>query len=429
MDPRGGQPPVRLRREEIVTIEVLAEHGESGRSIARRLGVSEGTVRYHLRRQGEERSDGRKDKPFLAEAVEEVIAGWFGERRDAKRPVNVIELYEHLVAEYQYGGSYRSVLRFVRARYPRPRLRTFRRVETPPGAQTQTDWAEYPAVDLGSGPEPLSGFVMVLSHSRKPAMVWSRGKDLLAWLDCHNAAYRRLAGVAAVNRVDNVKTAVVRGAGAWGEIHPAYRAYAQTVGFHIEACEPGEGRAKGKVEAKVRLSRLRLDPGRRRWDGLEELQAVTDARITAWATRAMCPATGKTVEESWHRELGQLAALPLLPEPFDVAVTRPVHADSTVRFENRTYAVPFALAGQRVEVRGCAGRVQVLAHGQVVVEYPRRSEERILLDPRCYEGEATERVLPPKPLGRMGRRLQEILEMPVELRPVDLYAACAEVAR
>jgi hypothetical protein len=28
-----------------------------------------------------------------------------------------------------------------------------------------------------------------------------------------------------------------------------------------------------------------------------------------------------------------------------------------------------------------------------------------------------------------GRRLQEILEMPVELRPVDLYAACAEVAR
>jgi len=80
-------------------------------------------------------------------------------------------------------------------------------------------------------------------------------------------------------------------------------------------------------------------------------------------------------------------------------------------------------------VRGCAGRVQILAHGRVVVEYPRHSAERILIDPRCYEGEETERVLPPKPLGRMGRRLQEILEMPVELRPVDLYAACAEVAR
>jgi hypothetical protein len=29
----------------------------------------------------------------------------------------------------------------------------------------------------------------------------------------------------------------------------------------------------------------------------------------------------------------------------------------------------------------------------------------------------------------MGRRLQEIYAMPVELRPLDLYAACAEAAR
>ncbi len=35
-------------------------------------------------------------------------------------------------------------VRFVRARYPRPKIRTYRRVETPPGAQSQTDWGEYP---------------------------------------------------------------------------------------------------------------------------------------------------------------------------------------------------------------------------------------------------------------------------------------------
>jgi hypothetical protein len=53
----------------------------------------------------------------------------------------------------------------------------------------------------------------------------------------------------------------------------------------------------------------------------------------------------------------------------------------------------------------------------------------VLIDPRCYEGEATERVLPPPPLGRMGRRLAEIAALPVEQRPLDLYAALAEVAR
>ncbi len=93
-------------------------------------------MRYQRRRLAEEVEDGRKNKPFKAEA-------------GAKRPVNVQELYEHLVTEHGYDGSYQSVLRYVRREYPRPKIRTYRRVETPPGAQTQTDWAEYPRVDAG----------------------------------------------------------------------------------------------------------------------------------------------------------------------------------------------------------------------------------------------------------------------------------------
>jgi transposase len=343
--------------------------------------------------------------------------------------VNVRDLYEHLEAEHGSVGSYKSVVRYVRARYPKPARRTYRRVETVPGAQTQTDWAEYPAVDVGQGPEPLHGFVMVLSHSRKPAVVWSRSEDQLHWLAAHNGAYRRLQGVAAVNRIDNVKTAIASGAGAWGTIHPAYRAYARAVGFHIDACGPREANAKGKAEAKVRLSRLRLDPGRRRYDALEELQEQTDRKIEAWAQRALCPATGHTVQASWEAELERLAPLPILPEPFDVVVTRPVQDDCMVHFENRQCPVPFRFVGQRVEVRGCAGTVQILAEGRVVREYPRHTAERVLIDPSCYEGEATATHLPPRPLGRMGRRLEEIRALPVEQRPLDLYAALAEVAR
>lgn len=41
----------RLRREERVTIEVLAEKGEQKCEIARTPEVSEGTVRDHLRRR------------------------------------------------------------------------------------------------------------------------------------------------------------------------------------------------------------------------------------------------------------------------------------------------------------------------------------------------------------------------------------------
>ena len=40
--------PKHLRREEIVTIQVLNEKGENNCQVARLLGVSEGTVRYHF---------------------------------------------------------------------------------------------------------------------------------------------------------------------------------------------------------------------------------------------------------------------------------------------------------------------------------------------------------------------------------------------
>ncbi len=71
----------------------------------------------------------------------------------------------------------------------------------------------------------------------------------------------------------------------------------------------------------------------------------------------------------------------------------------------------------------------MLHQAQVVAEHPRQSRARLILEPSHYEGAGDERVTPPVPLGKMGQRLQEILSQPVEQRPLDLYAALAEVAR
>lgn len=108
-----------------------------------------------------------------------------------------------------------------------------------------------------------------------------------------------------------------------------------------------------------------------------------------------------------------------------------MHKDYTIHFEGRSYVVPFTYAGRAVEVHGCSGSVQILdpKTGMMLVSYPRHTAERILIDPACYAGPATAEVRPPKPLGRMSRKLEEIAALPVERRPVDLYAALAEVAR
>ena len=422
----------KLTPEERVTLVVLKRKGQSNTQIAQVLGVTEAAIRYHLRRQG--RPDGRSHKPRKAGALAHAIDLWVLANRpaahggDADRPVNIQALYDWLRQEHAYRGSYKSVLRFVRSCYPRPRLRPYRRVETPAGAQAQIDWGEFAGLDVGDGPQTLYAFVAVLSHSRKEVLVWCRRMDQLNWHQAHNEAFRRLGGIPAVLRIDNLKTGVAHGSGPWGEINAAYRAYARAVGFHVDACLPRCPEHKGKVERKVRFvrQRLRLLGA---FAGLAELQGQTDTQLTASDARRMCPATGLSVEASWRAEQSRLRPVPLLPEPFDLAATRPVQKDCTVSFEGRTYSVPFRLCGGRVEVRGCAGVVQVWHDGQVVAEHPRHTPERLLIDPSHYDGPGDERVAPPVPLGQMGRRLQEILEMPVEQRPLDLYAALAEVAR
>ena len=98
------------------------------------------------------------------------------------------------VAPNDYRGSLRSVQRYWRRSYPAPALRARRRVETPAGAQSQVDWAHFPGVIVGGEGLDLLALHMVLSHSRHEAVVWSLGKDLLSWLDCHTEAFKRLGG-------------------------------------------------------------------------------------------------------------------------------------------------------------------------------------------------------------------------------------------
>ena len=98
-------------------------------------------------------------------------------------------------------------------------------------------------------PVDLHAFHLVLSHSRMGAIVWSERADQLAWLHVHNEALRRLGGVPAVLRVDNVKTAVGRGAGPWGILNESYRllrpgrALPHRRGATAHAAGQGQGRA------------------------------------------------------------------------------------------------------------------------------------------------------------------------------------------
>ena len=82
----------QLSPEEIVTLLVLKERGQSNVQIAQALGISEGTVRYHARTA--DKPDGRRNKPRKADPLAEAIAHWIASSQPDKgdaphRPANV----------------------------------------------------------------------------------------------------------------------------------------------------------------------------------------------------------------------------------------------------------------------------------------------------------------------------------------------------
>jgi len=137
-----------------MTIKTLAAKGQSNRAIARQLDLCEGTVRYHLRRIAAGGVDGRSRQHRLAESCRDAIDHWIAGHGELN---NLAALHDWLVTEHDYTGSLRSVQRFVGESYPPPPRRARRRVETPPGAQAQADWATYPRVIVaGHDPARLS---------------------------------------------------------------------------------------------------------------------------------------------------------------------------------------------------------------------------------------------------------------------------------
>lgn len=422
----------RLGPDQIVTIKTLIEKKHSNVAIARMLDITEGAVRYQRAKLARPpQVDGRKDKLTRLHGFEEALRTWVAVNcgTPPKEPVNVLALYDHLRYEHNYPSSYKSVLRYTRKHFPVALGRPKRRVETPPGAQCQTDWMEMGEYLIGGVPTKMSLFVMTLSYSRYTVAIWATDEVQLSWQRCHNEAYKRIGGVAAVNRIDNLPTGVSSGAGHNAKINAAFRAYAKAMRFHPDPTQAYSPEQKGKVERKNQAIRVRFDQGEREFAAIEQLQQLTDRRLLEHSQQTLCPVTGKTVYDTWLDERPLLGPLPIMPEPFDVAVERKVTEDCLVQFEGRSYGVPYRYWRQQVEVRGCALMVQIVADGRVVREYQRKTQERLLIHPEDYE-EDTEADCPrPTPLGRMGTKLQEIYDMPVEARPIDLYAALAEVAR
>ena len=432
----------KLTREEIMVSAKMVRGGTSRRQVARQLGVTEGALRYHERKP-EGKEDGRKNRPSSVDEYAEVVAGIL-ERLECfrvtgeGRPVQAREVHALLERDYGFTGSYQAVSRHLRRRYPEPPVRAVRRVETPPGAQAQHDWFDA-KTRIGGEATELQALSGVLSHSRGRFCWVSRTANQLAWHGGHMALFERYGGVPLWVRIDNLRTGVASGAGSTGVLNRSYERFAQSVGFEIDACRVREPADKGKVERSVQIFEQSFAfLFREEWRTLEALQAALDEQAQVLLDRLRCPVTGTSVREALEAERLVLQPLPPMSEPFDVVVPRKVSRDCLVSFEGRRYSAPFAWVGREVEVRGTLAHVVLHAEGREIARHTRHTKELLVIDPAHYEGESTERVLRPTPLGWRGRLQMAglsgpsrsvVLQLPVPeriARPIDQYARLVE---
>jgi hypothetical protein len=252
----------------------------------------------------------------------------------------------------------------------------------------------------------LSAFVMTLSHSRMWVVIWSRSENMLAWLDGHNRAFEFLGGVPSFVRLDNLKTGVASGCGAWAKLNDGYETYAKQMEFTPDPHRVNTPRDKGKAERRVDDVKVLQVTDKDRFEDVDDLQETGTLRVVDRSKKLTCPVTGKSVYESWHLEKPYLKPLPLsLPEPFDVQVLREVSRDCLVAFEGRRYSVPYRWAKRTVQVRGCAATVEIWGEGKRLCVFPRKTDCRLLVDQNHYEATGEDKAHAPVPLGKIGRQI------------------------
>lgn len=326
------------------------------RAMARRLGRDVKTIRRALGRSPQPPQPA-KLAPYQALAKERFEAGLHA-------PRILRELRER-----GYTGGLTILKAYLHTLAPRrPTRPTFRRFETGPGVEAQSDWSPY-RVTIAGRETIVHAFAMVLAYSRRNFVAVFRDERLPTLLWAHGEAFRYHGGVCRRIAYDN-QTAITLGrVGGRPRWHPSFLAFAQHYGFEPSVGRPRHKERRGKVERPFQY--LEEDFLRARtfasWD---DLRAQVRAWLDTVANVRVHGTTRRRVDEAYAEERPCLIALPAVVYPAARREPRTVQKDGLIPVDGSYYPVPEQPAGATVTVHIDPVRVQIFdAAGALVATH------------------------------------------------------------
>jgi len=289
---------------------------------------------------------------------------------------NAKGIWQDLVDDHSFSGSYQSVKRFVR-RLAGPVTADARAIIiTPPGEEAQ--------VDYGTGPlvrDPVTGkyrrtrlFVLTLGFSRKCVRLLCFQSSTRTWAELHETAFRRLGGTPKVLVLDNLSEGVLKPDFYDPAMNPVYRDVLAHYGACALPCRVNDPDRKGKVEQAVGHAKRTPLKGQR-FESLPEAQAYLDRWEDRWADTRIHGTTKRQVAAMFAEEKPTLQPLPLEPFRYYQFGVRRGHLDGCVEVEAAYYSAPPRWIGRSVQVQWNDRFVRLLdpANGQLLREHLRQS--------------------------------------------------------
>ena len=267
-------------------------------------------------------------------------------------------IYQDLVSEQKFVGSYDSVKRFVRQleqAHPLP----FRRMESEPGQEAQVDFGQGAwVVEDGRRRRPHV-LRVVLSHSRKgyTEAFWRQTTE--NFVRGVENAFRHFGGVVRTLVIDNLRAAVKKVDWFEPELNPKVVSFCEHYGTVILPTKPAMPRHKGKVEAGVKYVQDNGLAGKQfaglgaqnvhlaHWE-----ETVADTRIHG-TTRQQVRAHFLTVEKP------RLLPLPASLFPVFSEAPRKIHRDGYAEVDKAYYSVPPEYVRRKVWARWDAKMVRL----------------------------------------------------------------------